>query len=111
MTTRLWLIFSVATLWCGATAVKAVLALARRESYVVGWWDASIAGTGRMLDRIRTAIKLVAMIAASAGCALVIAQVLEPSQALYVVIPAAVLTAIAELSAPKLKRGQRGSKT
>lgn len=104
MTTRMWLIFSVATVWCGATAVKAALALVHRESYVIGWWDASIAGTGRKLDRIRTLIKLVAMVAAAAGCALGVAQVLAPSQALYAVIPAAVATAIAELSAPKLKR-------
>jgi len=109
MTTRLWVIFTVATIWCGATAVKALLALIHRESYIVGWWDASIAGTGRTLDRIRTAVKLVAMLAASTGCALVIAQVLEPSQALYVVVPAAAVTAIAEFSAPKPKRGKRGS--
>jgi hypothetical protein len=107
----MWLIFVVATVWCGATAVKAVLALVHRDSYVVGWWDASIAGTGRKLDSIRTAIKLVAMLAVTAGCALVIAQVLEPSQALYVVLPAGAVTAIAELSAPKPQRGERRSKT
>ncbi len=111
MTTRMWLIVVVATLWCGATAVKAVLALVHRESYVVGWWDASIAGTGRKLDRIRTVIKLVAMLAVTAGCALVIAQVLAPSQALYVVLPAGALTAVAELSAPKTQRGRRGPQT
>ncbi|HUI49098.1 MAG TPA: hypothetical protein VL119_10400 [Acidimicrobiia bacterium] len=110
MTTRMWLIFTLATIWCGATAVKAVLALVHRESYVVGWWDASIAGTGRKLDGIRTVIKLVAMLAVTAGCALVIAQVLVPSQALYLVLPAAAVTAIVELSAPKMQRGQRGSK-
>jgi hypothetical protein len=107
----MWLILVVATLWCGATAVKAVLALVHRESYVVGWWDASIAGTGRQLDRIRTVVKLVAMVAVSAGCAVVIARVIEPSQALYVVLPAGAVTAIAELSAPKVKRDRKGSKT
>lgn len=101
MSTRVWVILSIATLWCGATALKAVLALVHRESYVIGWWDASIGGTGRKLDGIRTAIKLVAMLAVTAGCASVIAQLIEPSQELYVVVPAAVLTAIAELSAPK----------
>ena len=110
MTTKMWVIFSVATLWCGATALKAVIALVRRESYVIGWWDASIAGTGRKLDSIRTVMKLVAMLAAATGCALVIAQVLEPSQALYAVVPAGVVTAIAELSAPKPKRGSRDKK-
>jgi hypothetical protein len=107
----MWLIFGVATFWCGATALKAALALVHRESYVIGWWDASIAGTGRKLDGIRTVIKLVAMLAVTAGCALVIAQVLEPKQALYVVLPGAALTAIAELSAPKPQRGQPGPKT
>ncbi|HTR51025.1 MAG TPA: hypothetical protein VMJ10_09995 [Kofleriaceae bacterium] len=111
MTTKMWVIFAVATLWCGATAVKAVLALVHREAYVIGWWDASVAGTGRKLDRIRTVVKLVAMVAVTAGCALVIAQVLEPSQALYVVLPAGAVTAIAELSAAKPQRGQRGSQT
>lgn len=106
----MWVIFSVATLWCGATAVKAVLALVHRESYVIGWWDASIGGTGRKLDSIRTVLKLVAMLAVTAGCALVIAQVLEPSQALYVVVPAGVVTALAELSAPKPKRGKADKK-
>ena len=107
MTTRMWMIFAVATFWCGATALKAALALLHRESYVVGWWDAAIAGTGRKLDRIRTAIKLVAMLALTAVCALVIAQVLESSQALYGVIPAGVVTAIAELSAPKPKKATK----
>jgi hypothetical protein len=107
----MWTIFAVATLWCGATALKAVLALLHRESYVVGWWDASIAGTGRKLDRTRTVLKLVAMIAVTAGCALVIAQVLEPSQSLYIVLPAGAVTAIAELSAPKVQRGSADKKT
>jgi len=111
MTTKMWVIFSVATLWCAATAVKSVLALVHREPYVIGWWDASIGGTGRKLDSIRTVIKLVAMLAVTAGCALVIAQVFEPSQALYVLGPAALLTAIAELSAPKPKRGERDKKS
>jgi hypothetical protein len=110
MTTKMWVIFSVATLWCAATAIKAVLALVHREAYVIGWWDASIAGTGRKLDAIRTVIKLVAMLAVTAGCALVIAQVLEPSQALYVIGPAAAVTAITEWSAPKQKRGSREDK-
>jgi hypothetical protein len=105
----MWVILAVAALWCGATAVKTVLALVQRESYVVGWWDASIAGTGRKLEGIRTVVKLVAMIAVTAGCALVIAQVLEPSQVLYLVLPAGAVTAIAELSAPKLRRDRRGS--
>lgn len=111
MSTRIWLILTVATIWCGATAVKAILALVHRESYVIGWWDASIAGTGRALDAIRTAVKLVAMLAVTATCALVIAGVLVPSQSLYVVIPAGAVTAIAELSAPKSKRDRRGPKT
>jgi len=110
MTTRMWLIMAFATFWCGATALKAVLALVHRDPYVIGWWDASIAGTGRKLDRVRTAIKLVAMLAVTAGCACVIAEALEPSQALYVVLPAGAVTAIAELTAPKAQRGQRGSK-
>jgi hypothetical protein len=105
----MWLIFSVATLLCGATAVKCVLAVIHRESYMVGWWDASIAGTGRKLDRVRTIVKLVAMLTVTAACALVIAQVLEPSQSLYAVLPAGAVTAIAELSAPKPQRG--GPKT
>lgn len=107
MTTRMWMIFAVATFWCGATALKAGLALLHRESYIVGWWDASVAGTGRKLDRIRTVIKLVAMLALTAVCGLVIAQVLEPSQALYGVIPAGVVTAIAEFSAPNPKRAKK----
>jgi hypothetical protein len=111
MSMRMWLIFGVATLWCGATALKAILALVHRAPYVIGWWDASIAGTGRKLDRMRTAIKLVGLLAATAGCALVIAQVLTPSQSLYVVLPAAAVTAIAELSAPQPKRGRREPKT
>ena len=100
------MIVSLATLWCGATVVKAVLALVHREPYVIGWWDASIGGTGRKLDTIRTVIKLVAMIAVTTSCTLVIAQVLVPSEALYVIVPAGVVTAIAELSAPKPKRGR-----
>ena len=104
MTTKMWTIFAVATFWCGATALKAVIALVQREPYVIGWWDASIVGTGRRLDGIRTVIKLVAMLAVTAGCGLVIAQVFEPTQALYVVVPAAAVTAVVELSSPKSKR-------
>lgn len=99
------MIFTVATFWCGATALKAALALVHREAYVIGWWDASIAGTGRKLDRTRTVVKLIAMLAVTACAALVIAQVIEPTQALYGVLPAAAVTAIAELSAPKAQRG------
>ena len=57
------MICAVATLWCTATAVKAALALAHRESYIISWWDASVAGTGRRLGPKRTAIKLVTMLA------------------------------------------------
>ena len=80
------MICAVAAVWCGATAVKAALALAHRESYIVSWWDASVAGTGRKLGSTRTAIKLVAMLAIAAMCVLALAHVIEPSQALYVAI-------------------------
>ena len=111
MTTKMWVIFSVATLWCAATAIKAVISLVHRETYVIGWWDASIGGTGRRLNTVRTVIKLVSMLALTTGCALVIAQVIEPKEALYDVVPAAVLTAIAELSAPKQKPGGKKGDT
>jgi len=104
MTTKVTMILAAATLWCTATAVKAVIALVHRESYVVSWWDAGIAGTGRRLGRTRTAIKLVTMLGVATMCALALAEVLEPTQALYVILGLAGVTAISELSAPKPKR-------
>jgi hypothetical protein len=106
MTSRVTLICAVATVWCVATAVKAVLALIHRESYVVSWWDAGLAGTGRAFGRGRTAIKLVTMLAVAAACALALAQVIVPTQALYVILPVAGVAALSELSAPKPKRGR-----
>jgi hypothetical protein len=106
MTTKVTLICAVAAVWCAATAVKAVLALIHRESYIVSWWDAGIAGTGRKLGRGRTMIKLVTMVAIVPACALALAQVIAPTQVFYVVIPAAVVSAFSELSAPKPRRGR-----
>lgn len=107
MTTKMTMICAVATVWCTATAVKAVLALVHREPYVVSWWDAGVVGTGRKLGRIRTVIKVVTMLALAAVCALLLAQVLEPSQALYVVLGLIGVTAVSEVSAPKPQRGKR----
>jgi hypothetical protein len=104
--TKPMIICAVATVWCIATAVKAALALIHRESYVVSWWDAGIAGSGRKLGRVRTAIKLVAMLAVATGCALAVAHVYAPSRAWYVVGPAVGVLAISELGAPKAKRGR-----
>lgn len=104
MTTRVTIICALASVWCVATALKAALALIHRDSYMISWWDASIAGTGRTLGRARTAIKLVAMLAVAAACGLALAQVITPTQALYGVLPAAGVTAIVEMSAPKPKR-------
>lgn len=107
MTTKVTIICAVATAWCLATAVKAVIALIQREKYVVSWWDAGVAGTGRSLDRVRTVIKLVTMLAIAPACALAIAHVIAPVQVMYVVAPAVVISAISELSAPKPKRRGR----
>ncbi len=104
MTTKVTLICAVGAVWCVATAVKAVLALVHRESYVISWWDAAVAGTGRKLGRGRTALKLVTMLAVATACALALAHVIVPSQALYVVLPVVALSAISELSAPKPQR-------
>jgi hypothetical protein len=101
------MICAVATVWCVATAVKAVMALVHRESYVVSWWDAGVAGTGRKLDRARTFIKLVSMLAIATMCVLALAHVLAPMQALYVVLGVVGVTAISEMTAPKPKRGKR----
>lgn len=107
MNTRVTLICAAASVWCAATAVKAVVALIHRESYVISWWDASVAGTGRKLGRARTAVKLVTMLAVATVLALALAHVIVPTQALYVVLPMVALTAISELSAPKPQRRAR----
>jgi hypothetical protein len=83
------------------------VALIHRDSYVVSWWDASVAGTGRRLGSVRTAIKLVTMLAVATVCALALAHVIVPTQALYVVLPLVGVTAISELSAPKPQRRAR----
>lgn len=101
------LICAVASIWCAATAVKAAIALIHRDSYVMSWWDAGVAGSGRALGRGRTAIKLVTMLAVAPICALAFAHVIAPVQVLYVVLPAVGVTAISELSAPKPKRRGR----
>lgn len=107
MTTKVTIISAVATLWCAATAVKAAIALVHRESYVVSWWDAGLAGTGRKLGRVRTVIKLLTMLAVAVACALALSQVLEPSQTLYIVLGVAGVAAVSELSAPRPQRGRR----
>jgi hypothetical protein len=107
MTTKTMMICAAAALWCAATALKAVLALIHRESYVISWWDAAVAGTGRALGRGRTVIKLVMMIAVAAACALAATRVIEPTQVFYVAIPVLVVTAIVEMSAPKPQRRGR----
>ncbi len=98
------MISAVAAVWCAATAAKALMSLVRREPYVVGWWDASVAGTGRTLGRVRTAIKLVAMLGLSTVCVLALAQAIVSDIALYLVLGLAGVTAIVELSAPKRKK-------
>jgi hypothetical protein len=107
MTTKTMMICAAAALWCAATAVKAVLALIHRESYVISWWDAAVAGTGRKLGRGRTAIKLAMMIVVTAACALAATRVIAPMQVFYAVIPVFVVTAIVEMSAPKPQRRGR----
>jgi len=107
MTTRVTLICAIAAIWCAATAVKAVMALIHRESYVVSWWDVGVAGSGRSLGRGRTVIKLATMLAVAPVCALALAHVIAPTQVLYVVLPAVGITAISELSAPKPQRRGR----
>jgi hypothetical protein len=106
VTTKVTLICAVGSLWCVATAVKAVLALIHRESYVISWWDAAVAGTGRKLDRGRTMIKLVTMLAVATVCVLALAHVIAPAQALYVVLPVVGISALSELTAPKPQRGR-----
>ena len=107
MTTKQTLICAVVTLLCAGTALKAALALVHKQPYVVSWWDASVAGTGRSLTGMRILIKLAAMIAIAVVCALALAKVIVPVHIFYVAIPAVVLMAIAELSAPKPKRKGR----
>ena len=107
MTTKQTLICAVVTLLCAGTALKAALALVHRQPYVISWWDASVAGTGRSLAGLRIVIKLVTMLAIAVVCALALAQVIVPVHVFYVAIPALVVTAIAELSAPKPQRGRR----
>lgn len=106
MTTKVTLICAVGAVWCVATAVKAVLALIHRESYVISWWDAAIAGTGRKLGSGRTALKLVTMLAVAAACVLALARVIPAAQVLYVVLPVAGISAISEWSAPKPQRSR-----
>ena len=107
MTTKQTLICAIVTLLCAGTALKAALALLHKEPYVISWWDASVAGTGRTLAGVRIVIKLVTMLAIAVACALALAKVIAPVQIFYVAVPAVVLTAIAELSAPKPKRNRR----
>ena len=108
MTTKQTLICAVGALLCAGTALKAALALVHRESYVVSWWDASVAGTGRTLTGARIVIKLVMMLAIAVACGLVLAQVLTPPvRVFYVIIPAVLVSAVSELSAPKPKRSRR----
>lgn len=107
MTTKQTLICAVVALLCAGTALKAALALVHRESYVVSWWDASVAGTGRALAGVRIVVKLVTMIAVAAACALALAKVIVPVHIFYVAIPAVVISAISELSAPKPQRSRR----
>jgi hypothetical protein len=104
MTTRVTVICAVGAIWCAATAVRVAIALARRESYVSSWWEAGIAGTGRKLDTARTVIKLVTMLVVATGCALALADVLEPPAPLYIIFGAIGVAALSELSAPKPKR-------
>lgn len=101
------MICAIGAAWCVATAAKAVAALMHRESYVISWWDAAIAGTGRSLGRGRTALKLLTMVAVAAACVLALARVIAPSQALYVVLPVAVISALSEWTAPKPQRRGR----
>ena len=82
------MIYAVGAVWCAATAVKAVIVLARREAYIASWWDAGMATSNRKLGTVRTVIKLVTMLGLSAVCVLALIGV----------------TAISELSAPKSKR-------
>ena len=103
MTTKLTMITAVATVWCAATAVKCAVALMHREAYMIAWWDAAIAGTGRKLNAPRTIIKMIAMVGVSVACGLLLAGVVESSVTLYAVLGLAVVTAGAELSAPKSK--------
>src|SRR5262249_53270040 len=107
MTTKATMICAIATVWCTATAVKAALALIHRESYIQSWWDAGVVGGGRRFGRGRTAIKLVTMLAIAVATALALAQVSEPTQAVYAVLALGVITAISEVSAPKPQRGKR----
>jgi hypothetical protein len=107
MSTKTTLICAIVTLLCAGTALKAALALVRRESYIVSWWDASIAGTGRTLAGPRVVIKLVAMIAVAVACALALVKVIAPVQVFYGVIPALLVSAVSELSAPKPQRSRR----
>ena len=107
MTTKQTLICAAVALLCAGTALKAVLALINRESYVVSWWDAGIAGTGRTLAGARVVVKLVTMLAIATACALALANVIVPVHVFYVIIPAVVITAISELSAPKPQRSRR----
>ena len=107
MSIKQTLICAFAALLCAGTALKAALALIHRDSYIVSWWDASIAGTGRTLAGARVVVKLVTMLAIATACGLVLANVIVPVHVFYVVIPALVLSAISELSAPKPQRGRR----
>jgi len=101
------MIYAVGAVWCAATAVRAAIILARRETYVGTWWDAGVAGTGRKLGPVRTAIKLVTMLGIATVCALALAEVLEPPLPLYLVLGLIGVTAVCELSAPKPQRAKR----
>jgi len=98
------IIYGLAMVWCGATAVKAAVILVRRESYVASWWDAGVAGTGRKFGPVRTAIKMVLMLGVAAVCALALAKVIQQPLPIYFLLGAIVLSAFNELSAPKPKR-------
>ena len=103
MTQKMTLICAVAAVWCAATAVKCAVALVHREAYMIAWWDAAVAGTGRKLDAPRTIIKMIAMVGIAAACGLLLAGVFESSPVLYAVLGLGLVTAIAEFSAPKSK--------
>ncbi len=107
MSTRVTIIYAVAIVWCVATAVRVAITLLHRESYVSSWWEAGVAGTGRKLGPVRAAIKLVTLLVVAAGCALALAEVLEPPLHLYIIFGAIGVDAVSELSSPKPKRPGR----
>ena len=104
MTSKAFLIYTLAAVWCGATAVKAAIMLVQGEPYVASWWDAAVAGGGRRLNRVRTLLKLLATLGVSTVCALALAKVIVQPLIIYLLLGLIVLTAVIEMSAPKPKR-------